>query len=105
MPASRTTKQYVVRMAAGDNQTGVAPSVNGVSGATRVGLSIQNTGINPGTYKWESPIGSTTPDAGAFLLAAGEKHDWIAPNCPQERLSCQSTLGTTFAIAETTDNG
>lgn len=90
MPAS---KQYSAILTANQARIGIFPAND-----RRVGLIIQNTGVNPVLLRFENEV---QQDGGDFELAAGESLTWTDRFAPIERLSALSILGTTLAIMET----
>jgi hypothetical protein len=90
MPAA---KQYVVVIGAAADSVRITPA-----GVARIGISIQNTGLNPCLYRWDNAV---QQDGGDMELAVNEKHDFLFPaTCPQQALNFFSTLGTTVAVIE-----
>ena len=85
-------KQYVATVAALENKR-IAPA-----GVKRLGVSIQNTGLNPGRYRFENAV---QLDGGDVTLVPGAKDDYLIPgSCPADAINLYSVLGTTFAIIE-----
>ena len=90
-PVDRTTTHYGVNCAAGANPQNPQPA-----NPRRVRLEIQNVGANSGVFWFERQSNAGQ----AFVLPplairVYERH------CPLETVYYQSTLGTTFAVAET----
>lgn len=86
-------KQYVVIVAPGDINNRITPA-----GAKRIGIIIQNTGVNPCVYRWENAV---QLDQGDIELAAGGMDRYLIPEtCPEQALNFSSTLGTTVAVVE-----
>jgi hypothetical protein len=96
MPAGKMiSKQYGALAAAGADPKRVASHT-----PNRRALHIQNTGVNPGSIRFENP--NDPADGGDFVLVPGERLGfWTSDTCPREAVNVQSTLGTTFAFLET----
>jgi hypothetical protein len=85
-------KQYVT-VAAAATPKRVSPA-----GVGRLGLIIQNTGVNPCLYRFENEV---QEDGGDIEILANEKHEYLIPgSCPADALNFLSALGTTLAIVE-----
>jgi len=88
-------KHYVGAAAAGAISRRIASAV-----ADRIGLVIQNTGLNPGNIRFENE--NNPANGGDFTLVPGEfLHFPIPETCPREAVNIISELGTTFSILET----
>ena len=86
-------KQYVVVCAAGQAQR-PAPAVG-----SRILLSIQNTGVNPGLVRLGNDVRG---DGGDMSLVAGQFSPLFdqAETCPNDALNFYSVAGTTFSVIE-----
>lgn len=95
MLTNKRLRNYPVIAAAGQFVNGVIPA-----NPKRVLLVIQNTGVNPGRFRFEQPVQN---DAGDQVLASMERVILDNPDtCPAEGVNFLSDLGTTFAVIETT---
>lgn len=92
MPALRTKQYGIVSTAAA---TSVRP---GPAVPNRRYLMIQNTGANPGLFRFG---GSTRGDGSDMLFAAGTGVILSTESvCPIEDLNFSSVLGTTWSVIE-----
>lgn len=93
MPALRT-KQYLVASPAAGPSTSPGPMV-----PNRATLRFQNTGANPGLFRFG---GATRGDGSDLTVAAGAtvSYDQDASTCPKESLNFSSVAGTTWAVIE-----
>ena len=95
MPALKT-KQYLVLTLAG------APSVSpGPAVPERRYLKIQNTGANPGRFRFG---GATRADGSDMTFAAGQVETFHTGDglCPSESLNFSSAAATSWAVIEGT---
>jgi hypothetical protein len=99
MPAVRTKQYLVVTTAGAGALTG--PNVRPApAGPVRVSLLIQNTGANPGLFRFDGAVRNDGSDitvaAGAFLPIFWSE----GTACPNESLNFASLLATKWAVIE-----
>lgn len=89
-------KHYPLATAAGGGSSRPLPAND-----KRVSIAIQNTGTNPGQYRFGDSNQGPGPD---FTLIAGGFVKWDqADTCPTEGLNLSSVLATTWAVMEGVD--
>lgn len=87
------TKQYGVTSLAAAESKKPGPAV-----LSRRYLMVQNTGANPGLFRFD---GACRNDGSDLLFAAGAGVIFSTDNvCPTESLNFFSTLGTTWTVIE-----
>jgi len=96
MPALKT-KQYIVVCGAGVANVSPGPAV-----PERRYLIIQNTGANPGRFRFG---GAVRNDGGDYVFAAGQREIFHSGDglCPSESLNFSGlAVATTFSVIEGT---
>lgn len=95
MPALNLKQYQVICEPAGESKS-PGPAV-----PERRYLVIQNTGANPGRFRFGGPVRG---DGGDMLFSAGQVQILSpAPDlCPTDSLNFQSAAGTTWAVLEGT---
>jgi hypothetical protein len=92
----RKTKTYVFASGPGQDLGAPVPQ-----NPTRIAITIQNTGANPGVMRFGAPPQGSGQD---FAWSAGFLYGWDQRDtCPQEAVFLASVAATSWVIVETVD--